>query len=378
VINCRIRKHDCDHQTGANTATATPDSRWDLMERILSSHSLENSPRSREMLTYIRRRTILEAAGEIREMEIGIDVFGRSTDFDPAHDTIVRVQISQLRKRVARYFEEEGAHETLILEIAKGNYAPVFRPRIVTAAASPSREPKEANLPVADPSRGDRHSPKPRNRLTLFLLATIVVLLSVIGVMIRERERVSVGIGLRYAPSLRMLWSQMLNPAHPTRIVVADTSLAFLASVARQGPVRLSDYIDRSYVRAASDLPPDLRRPTEVLLGRQYTGIADAELAADVVGLAAGSGVATSVVYSRNFNVRQFHSANVVLVGSRISNPWVEIFEEKLSFHLDLSSGTLAIRNQRPLSGEQELYRNSSGTGRPGASYGVICLPAEP
>jgi hypothetical protein len=330
------------------------------------------------MLAYICRRTILESAGEIRETEIGTEVFGRSADFDPAHDTIVRVQMSQLRKRIARYFEEEGLRETLILEIAKGNYAPVFRPRVVPAAAPLSREPKEADLPVADPSAVDKHSSKPRNRLTLFLFATIVILLAIIAVLIRERARVSVGSGLRNAPSLRMLWSQMLNPAHPTRIVVADTSLAFLTYVARHGPVRLSDYIDRSYVRAASDLPSDLRWPTEVLLGRQYTGIADAELTADVVGLAAGSGVATSVVYSRNFNVRQFHSANVVLVGSRISNPWVEIFEEKLTFRLDLSSGTLAIRNQHPLSGEQELYRNSSGTGQPGASYGVIAFLPNP
>jgi hypothetical protein len=104
----------------------------------------------------------------------------------------------------------------------------------------------------------------------------------------------------------------------------------------------------------------------------------NAELVADVVGLAAGSGVATAVVYSRNFNVRQFHSANVVLVGSRISNPWVEIFEEKLNFRMDLSSGTLAIRNQHPLSGEQDLYRNSSGTGQPGVSYGVIAFLPNP
>jgi hypothetical protein len=42
---------------------------------------------------------------------------------------LVRVQVSQLRKKLQEYFSEEGRDEPLVIEIPKGNYVPVFRPR---------------------------------------------------------------------------------------------------------------------------------------------------------------------------------------------------------------------------------------------------------
>lgn len=345
---------------------ATRDSRWDLVECILGSRSFEHSPRLREMFAYICRRTILESADEVRETEIGIEVFGRSPDFDPAHDTIVRVQMSQLRKKIARYFEEEGAHEPVVLEVAKGNYVPVFRARSAPAPLAAAPEPAEIR-------------PAHPYRMTMVFCAIIATLLTMMGFLVRERSRLVARTGLHNAPGLRLLWSQLLNPTQPTRIVVADTNLAFLSHLVHRGPVRLADYLDRSYLHDIDGLPPDLRAPAEVLLGRQYTGIADAEVTAEIVSLAGGSGVRVGVAYSRDFNVRQFHSANTILLGSRLSNPWVEIFEERLNFQFERSENhVLAIRNRRPLAGEQPAYFNSSATGAPGTSYGVIAFVPNP
>lgn len=54
-------------------------------------------------------------------------VFGRPVDYDTSQDTLVRVQASQLRKKLQQYFEEEGREETLIVDLPKGSYALVFR-----------------------------------------------------------------------------------------------------------------------------------------------------------------------------------------------------------------------------------------------------------
>jgi hypothetical protein len=97
------------------------DQRRALIRRILSSHSFEGSPRLRELLTYLAERS--EAETLIREQEIGVAVFGRTEGFDTNHDTLVRVQVSQLRKKLQQYFEEEGSGEQWNVQIPKGNYA---------------------------------------------------------------------------------------------------------------------------------------------------------------------------------------------------------------------------------------------------------------
>ena len=69
----------------------------------------------------------------LREHDIGVGVFGRPVDYDTSQDTLVRVQASQLRKKLQQYFEEEGREERLVVDLPKGSYALVFREREAVA-----------------------------------------------------------------------------------------------------------------------------------------------------------------------------------------------------------------------------------------------------
>src|SRR5439155_13660372 len=91
-------------------------------------------------------RVLDDEVDEIHEQEVGHMVFGRPPDYDTVSDNIVRVHASMLRKRLEQYFAEDGAGETLTLEIPKGNYAPVFHER---AAVRPVLAPVE--LPPVEP-----------------------------------------------------------------------------------------------------------------------------------------------------------------------------------------------------------------------------------
>lgn len=88
--------------------------------RILDSEGLRRSGRLRELLTYLLKRASAAPDSPIREQDIGSEVYGRRPDYDTSHDTIVRVQITQLRKKLERYYETEGAHDELILTIPRG------------------------------------------------------------------------------------------------------------------------------------------------------------------------------------------------------------------------------------------------------------------
>src|SRR5882724_3463871 len=112
-----------------------------LMERVASSRYIGKSTRLRDLLVYLCHRVLEESAHEIHEQEVGCKVFGRSPDYDTTIDNIVRVHASQLRKRLEQYFAAEGLDEPWIIEIPKGNYAPVFRERSVQEAVLAVPEP---------------------------------------------------------------------------------------------------------------------------------------------------------------------------------------------------------------------------------------------
>src|ERR1700675_4649473 len=97
-----------------------------LLQRVLWSRLIEKSVRIRDLLVYVSDRLLQDPAAEIHEQEIGHKVFGRDADYDTGADNIVRVTASQARKKLEQYFASEGAGEPIILEIPKGQYAPVF------------------------------------------------------------------------------------------------------------------------------------------------------------------------------------------------------------------------------------------------------------
>jgi hypothetical protein len=100
-----------------------------LIARLVASRYLNKSARLQELLLYLTERVLEHEVEEVHEQEVGSRVFGRSTNYDTATDNIVRVHASMLRKRLEQYFSQEGASEPVILELPKGNYAPIFYKR---------------------------------------------------------------------------------------------------------------------------------------------------------------------------------------------------------------------------------------------------------
>src|SRR3954468_18168077 len=107
-------------------AAISKDERQALIERILNSRAFESSASLRTLLLYLAQRSDTDQL--IREQEIGVAVFSRLPGYDTSHDTLVRVQISNLRKKLQQYFEEGSSNESWEIQIPKGNYALLFRP----------------------------------------------------------------------------------------------------------------------------------------------------------------------------------------------------------------------------------------------------------
>lgn len=95
--------------------------------RILDSPLFLKSKRCRALLRYIVDKTVKGERDDLTERTIGVQVFGRTPDYDTNLDPTVRVAATELRKRLARYYIEVGNDEEPRIEIPVGSYTAKFR-----------------------------------------------------------------------------------------------------------------------------------------------------------------------------------------------------------------------------------------------------------
>lgn len=101
-------------------------------ERIAESKIFERSKRMISLLRYIVEQALAGDTDRLKGYSIGLDVFERPVDFDPERDTIVRVEMGRLRKKLELYYLTEGKDDPIVISIPVGTYVPVFQPRKIT------------------------------------------------------------------------------------------------------------------------------------------------------------------------------------------------------------------------------------------------------
>ena len=104
------------------------------LERMLNSNTFQHVDRLKRFLSFIVDETLLGRSDQLKELLVGIEVFGKESSFDPRTDPIVRVQARRLRTRLARYYREEGQDDEIVIDLPKGGYSPTFR--VVEAPAT--------------------------------------------------------------------------------------------------------------------------------------------------------------------------------------------------------------------------------------------------
>jgi hypothetical protein len=63
----------------------------------------------------------------LKERTIGVDVFGRASDYDTNTDHVVRSVAGDVRRRLAQYYMENGRDAELRIDMQLGSYIPQFR-----------------------------------------------------------------------------------------------------------------------------------------------------------------------------------------------------------------------------------------------------------
>ena len=70
------------------------------LDRVLTSRELRGSKALGDLLRYCVQQTLANNVQQLKEYWIGVNVFRRGEEFDPAADPIVRVQARRLRHKL--------------------------------------------------------------------------------------------------------------------------------------------------------------------------------------------------------------------------------------------------------------------------------------
>jgi hypothetical protein len=109
------------------------------LERILNSRVFAGAQRSKLFLRYVVEHSLARPTEPLKEYSIALDVFDRDASYDPAVDATVRVEAGRLRSRLLEYYAGDGLTDPFLIQIPRGGYRAVFRPR--QPAIAPAARP---------------------------------------------------------------------------------------------------------------------------------------------------------------------------------------------------------------------------------------------
>lgn len=145
------------------------------IDRLVSSHALHSSESLCKLLRYLAKHATDHPGAPIKEFQIATEVFGRSADFDPQLDSMVRVQAGRLRSKLSEYYASAGADDAIVVELPKGTYVLSFHHRNsghakASAASNNAAAKEEADI------RTERRWGTEVIALTILLAAAVSVI----------------------------------------------------------------------------------------------------------------------------------------------------------------------------------------------------------
>ncbi len=122
------------------------------IQRVLQSGLFVKAPRLERFFRYICDRHLRGESDQLKEYSIAVEALGRSGDFDPKKDSIVRVEAHRLRKRLEDYYRGAGASHPIHVRIPCGQYRPEFVSPDTPVFAKDEPTAEAESLPGAGPA----------------------------------------------------------------------------------------------------------------------------------------------------------------------------------------------------------------------------------
>ncbi len=113
------------------------------LQSLLGSGEFHRSPNLEKILNYLCAQFFLGRGNQVKEYTVATEALDRREDFDPKRDSIVRVEMHRLRRRLKEYYAGRGADDLVRITIPDKSYVPEF------VSAQPGIALKDAAVEVA-------------------------------------------------------------------------------------------------------------------------------------------------------------------------------------------------------------------------------------
>jgi hypothetical protein len=241
------------------------------LDRLLLDPYFSHSTRYPTFLRFVVAHFLEGRIDCLKERTIGIEVFGRTPDYDTTVDPIVRVTAAEIRKRILKYYKDPSHEDEIRLLLPTGSYAPHFElpEAVATRMALTAHSPYTGITPPIDSAYPDSYikpglsptstsfsdAPTSQIRFTHRTFLSVTVLATAITVLL-----IAGGFALRRShPSspVEAFWGPLLGSSKPVLICVADQSrYAAISLLDASDPVRGSTVIDHSTTLDLDDAVP--------------------------------------------------------------------------------------------------------------------------
>jgi hypothetical protein len=318
------------------------------VRRVLQSATFRNATTLQQLFQFLAAKTLAGTPEALKEYTIGVEALGRKSDFDPKIDPIVRVQSHRLRLKLKEYYDLEGSHDPVLIQIPKGHYMPTFE-----AATAPRPDVDRGSDPATVAvMQGSVHDEELEARsgtpetgagmgfgrfvFRLAVIGTAVVAVLAVGYWLGNRhvkaavdaEATLSGTDVRIGKvpdPVRKFWATFLgNDSAP---VIAYTDAIFLLDDSndlfrfRQGA---SDsrgaLVDPHLAKQFASNPTLVAMAGKLYYENGYTGTGELESVGMLAELMGQMGVRPTIKSSRDITPDDLKQHNVILLGSPFQN----------------------------------------------------------
>ncbi len=334
------------------------------LERILQSEFFRDSARSQAFLQFVVRAALDGRTDEIKERIIGVELFGRSPNYDTSVDSIVRVCAREVRRRLGQYNEQ--CRPAFRIELMAGCYTPEFHESEPPASDSAARTRASASQediaggPATQASRTDAMSLRQGPSRRMLSVAGVLIVLALIA---------TAWWVARPVPVLRQFWNPVLSGAGPVLICIGHPSVYHMSLRAHE-----------LFKSRHPDLPPgpyEIRLADNEITGadvvpvsNQYVGTGDAFAAAELRSTLTLMGKPSTIRLGSQVSFPELRNAPVILLGA-YSNKWTMRWTDDLRYVFDPNGSTKAVVDRQDPNTRWAMPR-ISGIDKLDVDYAII------
>jgi len=270
------------------------------LDYLLQHQYFNQSKRYPHFLRFVVSHALEGVRETFKERALGIEIFGKTPDYDTAADPVVRVTAAEIRKRLALYYKEAEHSKKIRIVLPSGSYSPKFyRPVEEDGISDLPLLATEEPSPATAIRPGQVRQVSSRARVFTVLFAVLVIAGSFLVWRMSRRQ-----------PS-GLFWSPLLSSTEPVLFCIADQE--------KDSSIVLGDAADP-------------RRQSVINVHRDEVGLSDLPPLINMTGIMQVRKHAYHIKGTSATTLDDLRQGPTVLIGS-FDNSWTLRLTQPLRYH---------------------------------------------